>query len=111
MKKRHTPIRSCVACRETDEKRDLLRIVRQPDGSVVFDPKGKVAGRGAYLCANAKCIALARKQKKLERSLKVGALDNELFETLLERAAEATSERTTLAEGAVATPPESEERV
>lgn len=79
MKPKHTPIRTCVACRATDEKRDLLRVVRQPDGAVLHDPKGKMAGRGAYVCARSECIALARKQKKLERSLKVSVLPVELF--------------------------------
>jgi len=79
LKPKHTPIRTCVACRATDEKRDLLRVVRQPDGAVLHDPKGKMAGRGAYICARPECIALARKQKKLERSLKVSVLPAELF--------------------------------
>ena len=82
MKPKHTPIRTCVACRETDEKRDLLRIVRQPDGSLRYDPKGKLSGRGAYLCARTSCITLARKQKKLERSLKVSGVPETLFEEL-----------------------------
>lgn len=78
-KPRHIPIRTCVACRTTDEKRDLLRVVRQPDGSVRYDPKGKLSGRGAYVCARVNCIALARKQKKLERSLKVSHVPEALF--------------------------------
>ena len=82
MKPKHTPIRTCVACRETDEKRDLLRITRQPDGSLLYDPKGKMPGRGAYLCARTSCIMLARKQKKLERSLKVSGVPETLFEEL-----------------------------
>jgi len=82
MKPKHVPIRTCVACRETDEKRDLLRLVRLPDGSVEYDPKGKVSGRGAYVCSAVECIAVARKQKKLERSLKVTQLPDSLFETL-----------------------------
>ena len=86
MKPKHTPIRTCVACRATDEKRDLLRVVRQPDGAVLHDPKGKLSGRGAYVCARPECIALARKQKKLERSLKVSALPEELFQELNARA-------------------------
>jgi predicted RNA-binding protein YlxR (DUF448 family) len=81
-KPRHVPIRTCVACRATDEKRDLLRVVRQPDGSVLYDPKGKLSGRGAYICASASCIALARKQKRLERSLKVSSVPEELFNAL-----------------------------
>lgn len=82
MKPKHTPIRTCVACRETDEKRDLLRIVRQPDGLLRYDPKGKLSGRGAYLCARTSCITLARKQKKLERSLKVSGVPATLFDEL-----------------------------
>jgi uncharacterized protein len=101
LKPKHTPIRTCVACRATDEKRDLLRVVRQPDGAVLHDPKGKLSGRGAYVCAQPECIALARKQKKLERSLKVSALGDELFTELNARvvAAEATASNGTVANG------------
>lgn len=81
-KRKHIPIRTCVACRETDEKRDLMRIVRQPDGSVVYDPKGKMSGRGAYICARAECVALAQKRKSLDRSLKVSGIPTAFFEEL-----------------------------
>lgn len=84
-KTRHTPIRTCVACRSTDEKRDLLRVVRQPDGSLCCDPKGKLSGRGAYVCASAECIELARKRKSLERSLKVGPVPETVFAELSAR--------------------------
>ena len=87
VKQYHTPIRTCVACRETDEKRDLLRVVRQPDGILSYDPKGKLSGRGAYVCARPSCIALARKQKKLERSLKVSSVPEDVFVELNARAA------------------------
>jgi predicted RNA-binding protein YlxR (DUF448 family) len=70
MRTRHVPIRTCVACRTTGDKRGLLRVVRQPDGAVAFDASGKANGRGAYVCASERCIALARKAKKLDRSLK-----------------------------------------
>ena len=82
MKLKHTPIRTCVACRTTSEKRGLLRVVRQPDGMVLHDAKGKLSGRGVYVCASPECIGLARKQKKLERALKVGVLPEALFEEL-----------------------------
>ena len=82
MKPKHIPIRTCVACRTSDAKRGLLRVVRLADSSVVFDPKGKIAGRGAYVCAQLACIALARKQKKLERSLKAASIADGLFEEL-----------------------------
>lgn len=86
-KRKHIPIRTCVACRETDEKRDLMRIVRQPDSSVVYDPKGKISGRGAYICARAECVAQAQKRKSLERSLKVSGIPAAFFEELNAQAA------------------------
>ena len=68
---RRVPVRTCVACRTSGGKRTLLRVVRLPDGGgVALDPSGKRAGRGAYLCQSPDCVALALKQKKLERALK-----------------------------------------
>jgi len=90
-KPKHIPTRTCVACRAADEKRDLLRVVRQPDGSVRYDPRGKLSGRGAYVCANTACIALARKQKRLERSLKITAIPEELFTELSAQVLEGTT--------------------
>ena len=86
IKPKHIPIRTCVACRNTDAKRGLLRVVRLSDGSVAYDPKGKTPGRGAYVCAQPVCIALARKQKKLERSLKVTGIPESLFHDLVSQA-------------------------
>ncbi|MGC4043786.1 MAG: YlxR family protein [Armatimonas sp.] len=75
-----TPIRTCVACRQAEGKRGLVRVVRLPEGAgVALDPSGKAAGRGAYVHASAECIELAVKRKALERSLKAS-----LPETLLE---------------------------
>src|SRR5437016_3775098 len=88
MRTRHVPIRTCVACRTGGDKRGLLRVVRQPDGTVAFDPTGKASGRGAYICASEPCIALARKQKKLDRSLKAPTSDT-VFESLIQRILEA----------------------
>ncbi len=70
-KPRHVPIRTCVACRTPGQKRGLIRVVRLPDESVVVDVNGKANGRGAYICSELACIALARKQKKFDRGLKV----------------------------------------
>ena len=49
---RKAPQRTCVACRAVKDKRELTRIVREPDGKVAIDPRGKLAGRGAYICSN-----------------------------------------------------------
>jgi predicted RNA-binding protein YlxR (DUF448 family) len=68
---RHFPVRTCVACRAERQKRDFLRIVRGPDGSVSIDASGKSAGRGAYLCADGSCWAAALKKKSIERALGV----------------------------------------
>lgn len=63
------PIRTCVACRQSRPKRELLRIVRGPDGSVGFDPTGKRSGRGAYICPSLACLERAQKGRQLERAL------------------------------------------
>jgi hypothetical protein len=81
MKPKHVPIRTCVACRTPGDKRGLLRVIRQPDGVVAFDPTGKSNGRGAYVCASVVCIAQAQKQKKLDRSLKA-VVPADVFESL-----------------------------
>lgn len=64
------PIRSCVGCRESSDKKTLLRIVRTTDGEVRIDPTGKMAGRGAYLCDKKDCLRQAIKHKKLSRALR-----------------------------------------
>jgi uncharacterized protein len=77
-----TPIRTCVACRQAEGKRGLVRVVRLPEGAgVAIDPTGKAAGRGAYVHASAMCIGLAVKKKALERSLKASVPDS-LIEAL-----------------------------
>jgi len=59
----------CVGCQIMKPKKDLIRVVRTPDGEVVLDPSGKKAGRGAYVCNNELCLAKAFKEKRLERAL------------------------------------------
>ena len=62
------PQRQCLGCREMKDKKDLIRVVRSPEGSVSLDFKGKLPGRGAYVCPQAACLAKARKAKALERA-------------------------------------------
>ena len=65
------PQRQCMGCRERMEKRELIRVVRTPDGQVSLDFGGKVSGRGAYICPKADCLKKAQKSKALDRSLEV----------------------------------------
>ena len=67
---KHVPQRTCVACRRSTAKRDLVRLVRTPWGRVEVDTTGKQPGRGAYLCPNATCWELALKKDRLEAALK-----------------------------------------
>ena len=76
------PLRQCLGCREHRPKRELLRIVRSPDGTVFPDYSGKANGRGAYVCRNADCIRKAAKSRALERALEAG-LPPELMDGLI----------------------------
>ena len=79
MKKK--PQRSCVSCRTVRDKSDLLRVVVTPDGDVAYDPTGKLAGRGAYLCRNEECIkAELKKAAKLSKGLKKPLTEEEIKE-------------------------------
>ena len=66
-----TPRRTCVVCRSTTAKRTLHRIVRSPSGTVAYDPTGKAAGRGAYLCGQPACLDMAVRRRSVQRALKV----------------------------------------
>lgn len=70
MEGRKVPVRTCISCRQSSEKKRLLRIVRSADGMVCVDTTGKMPGRGAYLCGEKDCIRLAVKHKKLGRALR-----------------------------------------
>lgn len=67
---KHIPMRTCIACKETKPKRELLRVVRTPDGHVLLDATGKKSGRGAYICARLSCWETAIKKKRLEQEFK-----------------------------------------
>ena len=68
--KRKIPMRQCIGCREMKSKRELLRILRTPEGQFVIDTTGKKNGRGAYICYSRDCFQKAVKNKGLERSFK-----------------------------------------
>lgn len=76
---KHLPQRTCVSCRRTATKRELVRITRSPEGPVAVDTTGKKAGRGAYLCRDAACWESGIKKGRLEAALKaqIGAADRQ----------------------------------
>ena len=65
------PQRQCMGCRERKNKRELIRVVRSPEGNVSLDFGGKAPGRGAYLCPDVECLKRALRSKALDRSLEV----------------------------------------
>jgi len=64
------PIRTCIGCQCKKPKREMIRIIRTPDGKIEIDKTGKKSGRGAYLCDNIECLDIALKKNNLNKSLK-----------------------------------------
>ena len=83
-----TPVGQCVGCREMKPKKELIRVVRAPEGEVSLDFRGKKPGRGAYVCPQAECLKRARKTRALERAFGA-ALPPEVYEALEEQMKEA----------------------
>lgn len=75
------PQRMCVGCQEMHNKKDLVRIVRTPEGEFIVDATGKKSGRGAYLCRNVDCFTKAVKEKRFEKSFK-SAIDAKIYSDL-----------------------------
>lgn len=67
--------RMCVGCGEMFDKRSMIRVVRTPEGDITLDFKGKMNGRGAYLCKKAECLVKAGKNKGLERAFRMSIPD------------------------------------
>ncbi|MBQ7688326.1 MAG: YlxR family protein [Clostridia bacterium] len=68
MQQKKIPMRRCVGCNESKPKKELVRIVRSPEGAVGMDLTGKKSGRGAYLCRDPKCLQKAQKGGRLEKA-------------------------------------------
>ena len=77
MRRKHIPQRTCIGCRQVRSKRELIRIVRTPEGSLVIDETGKRNGRGAYLCPNQPCWKAALKDGRLGKALQMEIGDAE----------------------------------
>ena len=81
MKQRKIPMRKCLGCGESFEKRELVRIVRSPEGEISLDLTGKKAGRGAYICKDIECLRKARKARRLEKSFEC-RIDDEVYDSM-----------------------------
>jgi hypothetical protein len=68
MQQKKVPMRKCVGCGEMKPKKELVRIVRTPEGEITADPTGKKSGRGAYVCLDPECVKKAEKGRRLERA-------------------------------------------
>jgi len=75
------PQRQCTGCGEMKNKKEMIRVIRTPEESIVIDTTGKKNGRGAYICKSAECFQKAVKNRGLERSLKV-SIPHEVYEEL-----------------------------
>lgn len=83
MKIKKIPLRMCTGCMEMKPKKELIRVVKSPEGEVSVDLTGKKSGRGAYICKNIECLEKAVKAKRLSRNLDV-AIDEEVYNRLKE---------------------------
>jgi predicted RNA-binding protein YlxR (DUF448 family) len=81
MQPRKIPMRQCVGCREMKPKKELVRIVHSPEGEISVDFTGRKAGRGAYICRDASCLAKAEKSRALGRAFSA-EIPAEVYDTL-----------------------------
>ncbi len=75
------PMRRCVGCGEMKNKKDMMRVLKTADDSVILDKTGRKNGRGAYLCMDRECLRKACKNRGLERSFKM-SIPHEIYESL-----------------------------
>ena len=75
------PMRQCVGCGEMKNKKEMMRVLRNEEGTIVLDLTGRKNGRGAYLCMDRECLGKARKNRGLERSFKMN-IPEQIYENL-----------------------------
>lgn len=75
------PQRTCIGCNQKKDKKDLIRIVKNKDGEVNVDPKGKLEGRGTYICKNEECLNKAIKNKRMSKIFEM-EIDESIYENL-----------------------------
>ncbi|HCC35718.1 MAG TPA: DUF448 domain-containing protein [Ruminococcaceae bacterium] len=80
-KQKRVPLRMCTGCGEMKPKKELIRVVKSPEGEISLDLTGKKPGRGAYVCADAECLKKARKRGRFERAFSC-KIDEAVFSRL-----------------------------
>ncbi len=83
MKQKKIPLRKCTGCGEQKPKKELVRVVKTPDGEILLDLTGKASGRGAYICNNAECLKKARKSKRIDRTFEM-TIPDEVYKQMEE---------------------------
>ena len=78
------PMRQCLGCREAKPTKELIRVVRSPEGEISLDFKGKASGRGAYICHDPQCLKKAIRSKALERAFST-QIPPEIYDKLNEQ--------------------------
>lgn len=81
MAEKKIPMRRCAGCGQSRPKKELIRVIRTPEGAIELDRTGRSNGRGVYICPNVDCLKKAHKSKGLERSLKT-SVPPEIYETV-----------------------------
>lgn len=81
VKPKKIPTRQCLGCNEHKPKKELLRVVRTPEGEITLDFIGKKSGRGAYICYDVKCLKKARKSKRIDKNLDV-VIPEEIYDKM-----------------------------
>ena len=81
MQVKRVPLRMCTGCGEMKPKKELVRVVKPPEGEVSLDLTGKKAGRGAYVCPSPECLKKARKNRRIERSFQC-KIPDEIYDAM-----------------------------
>ena len=83
MKPKKIPMRMCLGCSEMKPKKEMVRVVRSPEGEISLDLKGKAAGRGAYICRSTECFGKARKARRFEKAFSC-RIEESVYEVMLD---------------------------
>lgn len=84
MQNKKIPMRMCTGCSEMKPKKELVRVVKTPEGEICVDLSGRKNGRGAYICKNLECLKKARKTKRIERAFEC-QISEEVYDRLEEQ--------------------------